>query len=382
MTKMREQEPVDRYKVVWLIFLVLGLGTLLPWNFFMNAIQYFKFRLRDVDAAAQGLVPNSSSETNVSLIHVETRLQGMFSNFMTLCAMLPMLVFSCLNSILLPRIPQALRISGCLIAIFILFLLTAILVKISIEPLPFFIITMATIVLTNCRLGAGSVVRFGAVLQGSLFGLAGLLPITYTTPIMSGQGLAGTFAALAMICAITSGAEQSPIAFGYFNSACVVLVLAIVSYHSLPRLVSGPRPPSPCTGPPILVPLSRTPILTSQSPSPAPSSQTPPPHSLILDPHHGPTVHTCHGPSITDPCFFVPNPCPRSLFPHQHTPVSYIPEPQSWSTSPPPRTPVVVLLAVVSYNSLTHLVRGSQHHPYDHSPLFIPPPSTPLRVVV
>lgn len=45
---------------------------------------------------------------------------------------------------------------------------------------------------------------FGAVLQGSIFGMAGLLPASYTTPIMSGQGLAGSFAAFAMICAIAS----------------------------------------------------------------------------------------------------------------------------------------------------------------------------------
>lgn len=45
---------------------------------------------------------------------------------------------------------------------------------------------------------------FGAILQGSLFGLAGLLPATYTAPIMSGQGLAGFFASVAMICAIAS----------------------------------------------------------------------------------------------------------------------------------------------------------------------------------
>lgn len=45
---------------------------------------------------------------------------------------------------------------------------------------------------------------FGAVLQGSLFGMAGVLPASYTTPIMSGQGMAGSFAAFAMICAIAS----------------------------------------------------------------------------------------------------------------------------------------------------------------------------------
>lgn len=31
--------PIHRYKAVWLIFFVLGLGTLLPWNFFVTASQ-------------------------------------------------------------------------------------------------------------------------------------------------------------------------------------------------------------------------------------------------------------------------------------------------------------------------------------------------------
>lgn len=29
--------PILRYRAVWLIFFMLGLGTLLPWNFFMTA---------------------------------------------------------------------------------------------------------------------------------------------------------------------------------------------------------------------------------------------------------------------------------------------------------------------------------------------------------
>lgn len=41
-------------------------------------------------------------------------------------------------------------------------------------------------------------------MQASLFGLAGVLPANYTAPIMSGQGLAGFFASVAMICAIAS----------------------------------------------------------------------------------------------------------------------------------------------------------------------------------
>ncbi|XP_072356444.1 equilibrative nucleoside transporter 1 [Scyliorhinus torazame] len=216
----KEQEPADRFKGVWIIFLILGLGTLLPWNFFMTAIGYFKYQLEDLPLLNGTFGVN---ETGIS----ENYLQGKFGNVMTLCAMLPMLVFSCLNSILLERIPEQVRISGCLCAIFLLFLLTSILVKVSLEPIAFFSITMLTIVLIN---------SFGAILQGSIFGLAGLLPAAYTTPIMSGQGMAGTFAALAMICAITSGSSPKESAFGYFNTACVVILLAIAAYLILPQL--------------------------------------------------------------------------------------------------------------------------------------------------
>ncbi|XP_067884404.1 equilibrative nucleoside transporter 1-like [Heterodontus francisci] len=223
----KEQEPGDRFKAVWIIFLMLGLGTLLPWNFFLTAIGYFKFKLRDVDVDIDSLHANGTYGLNGTLVPQENYLQEKLGNVMTLCAMLPMLIFSCLNSILLERIPQVVRISGCLGAIFVLFLLTSILVKVSMEPTIFFTITMLTIILIN---------SFGAMLQGSIFGLAGLLPAAYTTPIMSGQGMAGTFAALAMICAIASGSEQTESAFGYFNTACVVTLFAILLYLALPYL--------------------------------------------------------------------------------------------------------------------------------------------------
>ncbi|KAL7987460.1 hypothetical protein Chor_006379 [Crotalus horridus] len=125
------------------------------------------------------------------------------------------------------RIPQQIRIISSLAAIFLVFMVTAILVKVPMEPLPFFIITMVKIVLIN---------SFGAILQGSIFGLAGLLPASYTAPIMSGQGLAGTFAAVAMICTIASGSRLEESAFGYFITACVVILIAIGSYIMLPRL--------------------------------------------------------------------------------------------------------------------------------------------------
>ncbi|CAM4731332.1 unnamed protein product [Leuciscus chuanchicus] len=217
---MDPQVPKDKYNGVWWIFFMLGLGTLLPWNFFMTATMYFTSRLAEPLTEANFSV-NATEEAPRSV------LQAKFNNVMTLCAMVPLLVFTCLNSVLHQRIPQKIRIAGSLMAILLVFLLTAILVKVELEPLPFFIVTMIKIICIN---------SFGAVLQGSLFGMAGLLPASYTTPIMSGQGLAGTFAAFSMICAIASGSSIQDSAFGYFITACAVIALAIASYVALPKL--------------------------------------------------------------------------------------------------------------------------------------------------
>ncbi|XP_049900111.1 equilibrative nucleoside transporter 1-like isoform X1 [Epinephelus moara] len=218
---MAISSPRDKYFGVWLIFFILGLGTLLPWNFFMTATMYFTSRLKD-----SSLVHYSANQTEAAGEH-RSVLEAKFNNVMTLCAMLPLLLCTCLNSFLHSLIPQRLRVMGSLIIIMFVFIATAILVKLPLEPLPFFCVTMVKIVIIN---------SFGAVLQGSLFGMAGLLPASYTTPIMSGQGLAGTFAAFAMICAITSGSELHDAAFGYFITACVVIFLSILSYILLPRL--------------------------------------------------------------------------------------------------------------------------------------------------
>ncbi|KAF7703369.1 hypothetical protein HF521_022376 [Silurus meridionalis] len=212
---MAIQDPEDRFKAVWLIMLMLGLGSLLPWNFFMTAIMYFNQRLADAAPA------------NATVTESRNALQAIFNNAMTLCAMITLLIFTCLNYIIHQRISQKIRILGSLVSILVVFCVTAIFVKLPIEPMPFFVITMIKIIIINA---------FGAILQGSLFGMAGVLPEGYMTPIMSGQGLAGTFASFALICAMASGSDLMDCAFGYFITACAVISLAILSYIILTKL--------------------------------------------------------------------------------------------------------------------------------------------------
>uniref|UniRef100_A0A8C7X4R8 Solute carrier family 29 member 1a n=1 Tax=Oryzias sinensis TaxID=183150 RepID=A0A8C7X4R8_9TELE len=221
--------PRDKYNAVWIIFFILGLGTLLPWNFFMTATQYFTDRLK-VEPVFSNLTANGMSNETAGEPGSPSLLELKFNNVMTLCAMVPLLIFTCLNSFIHQRIPQKLRISGSLTVILVVFMLTAVLVKVEMDPVPFFTFTMIKIVFIN---------SFGAILQSSLFGLAGILPASYTTPIMSGQGLAGTFAAFSMICALASGSKLQDSAFGYFITACVVIAMAILAYFILPKMIKS-----------------------------------------------------------------------------------------------------------------------------------------------
>uniref|UniRef100_A0A3Q4BK98 Uncharacterized protein n=1 Tax=Mola mola TaxID=94237 RepID=A0A3Q4BK98_MOLML len=195
------------------IFFILGLGTLLPWNFFMTASLYFEDRL------------NATERSNGTLVGHK----DYFKSWMTLLSQLPLLLFTLLNSFLYQRISEAVRIAGSLVFILLLFILTAVLVKVHMDEDRFFSVTMATIWFIN---------SFGAVLQGSLFGLVGLLPQKYSAVFMSGQGVAGTFAAIAMLLAIGSDADSETAALGYFITPCVGTLVTLFSYLLLPNLVS------------------------------------------------------------------------------------------------------------------------------------------------
>ena len=46
-------EPVDRRKLVYVIFVWLGIGTLLPWNFFIALNSYWDYKYRTVEEKPQ-----------------------------------------------------------------------------------------------------------------------------------------------------------------------------------------------------------------------------------------------------------------------------------------------------------------------------------------
>ncbi|XP_047189701.1 equilibrative nucleoside transporter 2 [Scophthalmus maximus] len=146
---------------------------------------------------------------------------------MALLSQLPLLLFTLLNSFLYQWVRERVRVVFSLITIFIIFALTAALVSVPMQPDTFFSVTMTSIWFIN---------MCSAVLQGSLFGVVGLFPHRYNTLFMSGQGLAGIFAAVAMLSSILCDAEKSLAALGYFITPCVATLGTLLCYLLLPHL--------------------------------------------------------------------------------------------------------------------------------------------------
>ncbi|XP_041839898.1 equilibrative nucleoside transporter 2-like isoform X2 [Melanotaenia boesemani] len=214
MWNEKNQSPPSDRQVVAIIIFLLGLQTLLPWNFLITASQYFNERL---------LVPNTTTNGTID----ETLKEYNFDSCMALLSQLPLLLFTFLNSFLYQWVKEHFRVTFSMVVIFVLFSLTAGLVQVPMQPDTFFSVTMATIWFIN---------MFGAVLQGSLFGVVGLFPPRYSTLFMSGQGLAGIFAAIAQLCSILSEPDPSSAALGYFITPCVATLGILICYLLLPHL--------------------------------------------------------------------------------------------------------------------------------------------------
>jgi hypothetical protein len=49
VARAADSGPEDRRKLVYVVFYWLGIGTLLPWNFFITVNDYWNYKLRTVE---------------------------------------------------------------------------------------------------------------------------------------------------------------------------------------------------------------------------------------------------------------------------------------------------------------------------------------------
>ncbi|XP_022785347.1 equilibrative nucleoside transporter 1-like isoform X2 [Stylophora pistillata] len=199
-------EPADKFNVVYFIMLIQGVGTLLPWNMFITAHAYFQEKLK----------------ANEDLKHS-------FENYFSVAAMVPNVVMFLINTLFKHKVPLQVRMITSVCIMTLCFILTTVLVVIDTSKwtTDFFYITIGTIILINMS---------SAIYQGGLFGVCGMMPPRYTGAVMTGQGVGGTFAALASIFSLLGGKDAVSSGFGYFMSAAVVLTLCLFTYIMLNKL--------------------------------------------------------------------------------------------------------------------------------------------------
>ncbi|KAK8751945.1 hypothetical protein OTU49_011201 [Cherax quadricarinatus] len=196
--------------VVYGCFLLLGLGTLLPWNFFITAQTYWDFKFRN------------TSHTNETMSE-PTELQRLYTPMQVCFSQIPNFVFLFINALFSHKLPQRLRLLVSLTLMIILFALTTILTQINTDDWQkgFFILTILIIILINSS---------GAIFQCGLFGVAGMFPEKYMTAVVAGQALGGVFASGARIVSLSVGAKDENAAFIYFMIAVVVMILTLTAY--------------------------------------------------------------------------------------------------------------------------------------------------------
>lgn len=213
----KPSEPRDKYYMAYLIFYLLGITTLLPWNFFITADDYWMYKFRDIKGNMTLLKPIKRSP-----------LQASFTSYLSIASSVPSVAFLFLNTALNQRVCVHKRINGSLLFMLILFIVTTIFVQIDTDDWQwiFFVITLSIVVLLNIA---------GAILNGSLFGITGKFTPKYITAAIGGQALGGIFAALVQIGALAIGASSVHSAFVYFMVGNIMLFISLICYVVLSK---------------------------------------------------------------------------------------------------------------------------------------------------
>ncbi|XP_072347526.1 equilibrative nucleoside transporter 3 isoform X2 [Scyliorhinus torazame] len=207
------QAPPDRFNAVYMIFFFLGIGSLLPWNFFCTAKQYWLYKLSNgTDRSPQ-----------------QNDLGNYFESYLSLASTVPSVLCLVVNYLLVNKISAKVRVLSSLSVMLIIFCATTILVKVDTASWTygFFGLTMVCVVIVS---GASN------MLLGSVFGEVGRFPMRNSQALISGQAMGGTFSAVASVVDLATACSISDSALAYFLTADIFLVVCVVLYLILPSI--------------------------------------------------------------------------------------------------------------------------------------------------
>ncbi|KAJ8359842.1 hypothetical protein SKAU_G00163670 [Synaphobranchus kaupii] len=210
------QRPEDTYCMVYGIFFLLGIGSLLPWNFFITAKHYWLYKL------SNGSDPGGQGEP-------QSDLSDYFESYLAIASTVPSVLCLVLNYLLVNRLSSSVRILASLVVILVVFAVTTVLVKVDVTQhhTEFFAGTLASVALVS---GASN------LFSGSVFGISGHFPMRISQALISGQAMGGTLSAVAAIVDLAAASNVTDSALAYFLTADVFILLCIFMYLLLPKL--------------------------------------------------------------------------------------------------------------------------------------------------
>ncbi|XP_048007336.1 equilibrative nucleoside transporter 3 [Leguminivora glycinivorella] len=222
-TKVRDtsEQPRDNYWVVYLLFYLFGITSLVSWNFLITANDYWMYKFRDVS-------PVNSTQLELPPVR-KTQFQAEFTSYLNVAASIPNLIFLILNSLYGHLVSVKSRLQGSLLMITLSFLVTTAFVQIDTDEWQntFFIITMVTVVVMSAA---------SAIFIGGLVGIASRFSKEYMAAVISGQSLGGIIAAIAQIISLAFKISPLHSALIYFIIADIMLGASLVSYIMLYKI--------------------------------------------------------------------------------------------------------------------------------------------------
>jgi len=232
--------PKDNYKLVYVIFYWLGIGTLLPWNMFITVVAYWDYKLRTVDIITDGDIPLEMMEGSGPVGDTDTTmapetggynpndLQKAWGGYLAVASMVPNVTFLILNGLFGHKFKTQPRLIISLVFVILMFTFTSIMVQIDSDTWQhtFLMVTLASVVFININ---------AAIFQGGILGIAGKFPPAYMGAVFSGQAVGGIFASGTNVVVLALGATPVQSAFFCFILSVVFLFSALIAYGVVTR---------------------------------------------------------------------------------------------------------------------------------------------------
>lgn len=202
--------PPDRLNLVFFTFILHGIGTLMPWNMFITAKDYFvDYKLSNEGGG--GDLPYAAN----------------FLPYLGFASQIPNVIFNWLNIFIQIGGSLSTRIIGSILVEVLIFVATIVLAMLDSSEWPgaFFWITMGSVVILNMA---------GGIYQNTVYGMSAKLPFKYTGAVVLGSNISGTFTAVINVISLWLAPNKRTSAIYYFITALFVLLACFDSFFALP----------------------------------------------------------------------------------------------------------------------------------------------------